>query len=374
MNQPSVPDLDEYARLVREAFDARWLTNFGKLHEEFRARLAALFGTPWVLPVTNATVGLFAVLRALDVRGEVITVPFTFPATYNVLFNLPGVTPVFVDVSAQDFCMRPDRAREAVTSRTAAIVPVHAYGFPCDVKALEAVAHDAGVPLVYDAAPAVGSVLDGRSLASFGDASVVSFHATKVLSTAEGGAIVCRTEALWERCRRFVNFGIEDEDTVSLPGINGKLDEIRAALGILGLDVLEPALARRRVVTERYLAYLEGARLPGIEAPRSVYRREGFRSNYAYFPVLVRRAGSLGRDGLYSKLREAGIVARKYYYPTVLDSPALASLPARYEDVSSARELSRSVICLPVNPHFSDADCDAIIGKFDALVREMVRG
>jgi len=295
------------------------------------------------------------------VSGEVITSPFTFPATYHVLMNLPEVTPVFADVSPEDFCLTPRHAAEAVTDRTAAVLATHAYGFPCDVEGLAEVAAEHRLKLVYDAAPAIGCRIRGASLAGFGDAAVLSFHATKALSTGEGGAIVCRDRETYERCRLQVNFGISGEESVELPGLNGKLDELRAAMGLLGLRRLDVELEARRRVVERYLGFFAARALREIDCRPGLYRRPEVRLGHEYFPVVVSPRPGLDRDLLCARLRSRGVIARKYYFPTVLDRSAYRDVPMRIRDCPAAAFLSRNVLCLPVNQHFGAEDCDEII-------------
>ena len=374
MNQPYVPGTQEFAGALKEVFARKWLTNFGEAHKAFEEGLRRYLGCEHVLPVTNATMGLFTVLRALDVRGEVITTPVTFPATYPVLMNLPDVTPVFVDVSRKDFCISPEAVRAAITPETAAILPVHAYAFPCDVDKLGEIAEESGVKLVYDAAPAIGVKLRGTSIVSFGDASVLSFHATKGLSTGEGGAIVCRTKELYDRCRFFINFGIRSEEEIDLPGLNAKLDEIRSVMGIFALRDVDKGIAARKAVVERYIEFFRSSASKGIVVPYDVFDSPDIEHGYAYFPVVVEPGEALSRDTLYAKLRERGIIARKYYYPTVLDLPIYEKVSMRVEDVTNAAFLSKNVLCLPVNHYFSDSDCDDLIGHVESCLRELGQG
>jgi dTDP-4-amino-4,6-dideoxygalactose transaminase len=371
MNQPMAPDVDALIKLIRRAFGRKWLTNFGELHEAFAAALRKRLGVEHVLPVTNATVGIQTALAALGVSGEVITTPFTFPATYHVLMNMRDTTAVFADVSRDDFCLSPEAVEAAVTPGTSAVLAVHAYGFPCDVEGLARVASRHGLALVYDAAASFGVELGGRSILVWGDASVLSFHATKSLSTAEGGAVVSKTPETHDRCRLFVNFGIRNEDVVELPGVNGKLDEIRSALGIVALRDADVGADRRRRVVERYLDWFRAGRPEGIEIPFGVYERADVKHGWSYFPVVVTGAGRLTRDSLYAGLRARGVVARKYYSPTALDLPFYRTLPARFTETPNAAYLSRHVLCLPVNTHYTDGDCDAVLGLLASALDEL---
>ncbi|MCH7909194.1 MAG: DegT/DnrJ/EryC1/StrS family aminotransferase [Candidatus Hydrogenedentes bacterium] len=360
--------------LVRRAFRASWLTNFGPIHDEFERALSDFLDCEFVLPVTNGTFGLLTILRALGVEGEVITTPYTFPALPHVLFNLDGIRPVFVDVSPHDFNLDPQSVRDAITLETSAIVAAHAYGFPCQVEELQHIADEHGLKLIYDAAPAFGVTCHGKSIASFGDASVFSFHATKVFSTAEGGAIACRDKETYEKCKLFINFGIDGEENIELPGLNGKLDEIRCALGIAGLDVLDETIDRRRQVVEHYLEYFNSADFESISFCRDLFGSDEYQLNYAYFPIVVTPAGALNRDRLYDALRECDIVVRKYYYPTVLDLPMYERLDKRVENVDHAAALSQNTLCLPVNAHFTKADCEHLTARIGECILDVQHG
>jgi len=362
MNQPLVPELEEFMGRVREIFGARWLTNFGRVEEEFQRALQSRLGAPFVLPVTNATFGLFTVLKALGVKGEVLTVPYTFPATYHTLFHLPETRPVFVDVSPESFCIDPEKAEAAITPATTAILAVHAYGFPCDVERLGRIARDRGLALIYDAAPCFGVRLQGASVTRFGDAAVLSFHGTKVFHTAEGGAIVCRDAELLDRCRLFTNFGIRNEWTVETAGLNGKLDEIRSALGLVNLKRVDEGIRSRERVVRSYLDFFRSLAHESIRVNPHLYEDPDVELNYTYFPIVVAPSARLSRDILYRKLRERRIHSRTYYFPTVLDLPVYERYDFRTGDVSNAAYLSRNVLCLPVNPYFDEEDVAYITG------------
>ena len=371
MNQPPSPDSRQFETLVQQIFDSHWWTNFGAIHQQFESALRDFLGCPYVLPVTNATFGLFTILKALDIRGEVITTPLTFPATPHVLFNTPEIQPVFVDVCPEDFCLSPESVRAAITPRTSAILAVHAYGFPCRAGELETIAAENGLKLIFDAAPAFGVRHEGRSVAEFGDASVFSFHATKAFSTGEGGAIVCRDRKVEQWCRRFINFGITGEDSIELPGLNGKMDEFRAALGLVSLSGFPAVVERRRRVVEFYLRNLERGPIKGLTVPSDVFRDRRNDLNYTYFPVVIQNTGVRTRDRVHESLQEEGIVARKYYFPTVLDLPIYEAFEKRIEAVPIARRLSQDVLCLPVNPLFEEDDCAHVINTFRRTVQDL---
>ncbi len=370
MNQSVVPDIDDFIKKIKEIFGSRWLTNFGTFHTKFQKELEKTLESPHILPVTNATFGLFAVMKALDIREEVITVPFTFPATYHVLFNMNEIQPVFVDVSRENFCILPEKVREAVTKNTKAILAVHAYGFPCDIESLKQIANDFRLHLIFDAAPCFGVKIKGRSLSSFGDAAILSFHATKVFNTAEGGAIICEDKEIYERCRLFINFGIQDEETVETAGMNGKLDEIRSAIGLLNLREVDSAISKRKEVVDRYLAFFRNAQFENVHINYQLYENPDLHLNYTYFPIIIYPTRSMNRDILYSKLKESGIYARKYYYPTVLNLSFYEKFHARFEDMTNATFLAQNVLCLPVNPHFNEENCQYIIDHLSSILME----
>lgn len=355
MNQPIVPDPELFAALTGEVFSTRFITNHGKFYQELEGKLKDFLECEYIIPVTNATVGLFTALKVLEIRGEVITVLYTFPATFNILFHFAEITPVFVDISPETYCICPESIRRAITEKTAAILPVHAYGFPCDVDAVDEIARQNDLKVIYDASPSFGVRYGNRSIVTFGDISVLSFHATKLFNTGEGGAIVCRSRDLYEKCRRFINHGIIDEDSFEMSGFNGKLDEIRSIMGVLNLQKVPDAIRRRRNVVESYLAFFDEVGSEQIAIPHSVYARPDTLLNYTYFPII---AGSEDvRDLICEELKKNGIWARKYYYPNPSDMPH-DTLPAgRVEAMPNTRHVSRRVLCLPVNPYFSDSDC-----------------
>jgi dTDP-4-amino-4,6-dideoxygalactose transaminase len=267
-----------------------------------------------------------------------------------------------VDVSPENFCIDPEKAEAAITRDTTAILAVHAYGFPCDVERLSRIARDRGLALIYDAAPCFGVRLKGVSLARFGDAAVLSFHGTKVFHTAEGGAVVCQSAELHDRCRLFTNFGIRNEWTVELAGLNGKLDEIRSALGLVNLKRVADGIRSRERVVRSYLEFFRSGPHESIRVNAHLYENPDVELNYSYFPIVVAPSAGMNRDILYQKLRERRIHSRTYYYPTVLDLPVYDRYDFRTEDVSNAAYLSRNVLCLPVNPYFDEEDIAYITG------------
>jgi dTDP-4-amino-4,6-dideoxygalactose transaminase len=295
-------------------------------------------------------------LQALGIEGEVITTPYSFVATsHALLWN--GLTPVFADIDPLTFNLDPDRIEAAITPSTRAIMPVHCYGTPCDLDRIEAIARKHGLKVIYDAAHAFGVRQDGQSILRRGDLSVLSFHATKVFNTFEGGAIVCRDAAMKQRIDQLKNFGIIDEVTVVAAGINGKMHEVSAAFGLLQLDGIDAAIGKRRDVAAQYRRMLDG--VPGIRCmPEPAHE-----PNYGYFPILVGDGYEGGRDGLYQKLRDAGIHARRYFYPLISEFPMYKGLPsAAPANLPRAAEAARQVLCLPIYPALEHADIERIVG------------
>jgi len=369
VTRPLLPELDTFLEYVRDIFARRWLTNNGRYVQRLESALAAYLGVSQVAAVTNATVGLDLALRALEVEGEVITTGYSFPATYHVLLQNPRLTPVFVDID-EHFCLDPAAVAEQITPRTRAILAVHTYGYPCAVAELGRLAQHHRLPLIYDAAPAFGVTLDGRGIGAYGDLAVFSFHATKVFTTLEGGCIAsgdARPDLL-DRLRLLRNFGIKNEEEIVLFGLNGKMDEMRAAFGLAALPLVEAAIARRRWVVEQYLAYFEALEDEQFAICWDLYRRPDLRLNYAYFPLLIHPSSSLDRDVLYAELRRCGIYARRYFYPTVANSPLYQG---RFDPAGLRRTdyASRHVLCLPVHHEMAAADCAKIIAAVDRVSR-----
>lgn len=367
VTRPLLPDLDTFLEYVRDIFERRWLTNNGRYVQRLEGALATYLGVSQASTVTNATVGLDLALRALEVEGEVITTGYSFPATYHVLLENQRLTPVFVDID-EHFCLDPAAVAEQITPRTRAILAVHTYGYPCAVAELERLAQAHGLRVVYDAAPAFGVTLDGRGIGAYGDLAVFSFHATKVFTTLEGGCITAGNASpqVIERLRLLRNFGIKNEEEVVLFGLNGKMDEMRAAFGLAALPLVEAAIARRRWVVEQYLAYFEALSDEQFAICWDLYRRPDLRLNYAYFPLVVHPSSSLNRDVLYAELRRCGIYARRYFYPTVTTSPIYRGRfdPARLRRTDYA---SRHVLCLPVHHEMTEADCSRVIAALDRV-------
>lgn len=365
VTQPNLPPLEEFIPYLQRIWDSRQLTNNGPFHQQLEAALADYLGVEHLSLFANGTLALVTALQALRISGEVITTPYSFVATaHALLWN--GIQPVFVDVAPGSCNLDPARIEEAITPATRAILPVHCYGTPCQVDAIERIADTYGLKVIYDAAHAFGVRQEGASILRHGDLSVLSFHATKVFNTFEGGAIVCPDARIKQRIDYLKNFGFADEVTVVAPGINGKMNEVSAAFGLLQLNHTTDALAARQRIHARYQAALAG--IPGLSllAPAP-----GVEWNYAYCPAFI-DAGVFphSRDAVYHALQQQGIMTRRYFYPLVSEFPMYRGMasaaPAR---LANAHALSRQVLCLPVYPALAEDTQDAIIAALCTLAR-----
>jgi dTDP-4-amino-4,6-dideoxygalactose transaminase len=356
VTRPELPSLDEFIPYLKEIWDSRILTNGGPFHEQFEQQLCDFLGVKHIALFANCTIGLITALQALRISGEVITTPYSFVATaHSLLWN--GIKPVFVDIDPVTLNLDPDKIEAAITPQTTAIMPVHCYGHPCDVERIQAIADTYGLKIIYDAAHAFGVQLHGGSVLSHGDLSVLSFHATKVFTTFEGGAIVCPDEKTRQRINHLKNFGFAGETTVVAPGINGKMSEFNAALGLLQLKGIEQALAKRKAIDERYRTGLKGQ--PGIDCIQPSGEKYG---NYAYFPILIQPDYPLSRDALYEKFRAENIFVRRYFYPLISDFPMYRGLPsAAHSNLPIARRIAQQVLCLPIYPGLAAAEIDRVL-------------
>lgn len=353
VTQPDLPPIEEVIDSLREIWDKRILTNGGPFHQRFEQALCDHLGVEHLSLFTNGTLALVTALQALRISGEVITTPYSFVATaHALLWN--GIRPVFVDVDPRTLNIDPARIEAAITPQTTAILPVHVYGQPCDVDAIQRIADTYNLRVIYDAAHAFG-VRDAAgqcSIARHGDLTMLSFHATKVFNTFEGGALVCPDVKIKRRVDHLKNFGFTDEVTVVAPGINGKMTEFNAALGLLQLGRVPGVLARRRAIADRYREMLAGvAGLRLLFADASVVTNDG------YFPVLVGPEYPIDRDRLYWRLREHGIHGRRYFYPLISDFPMYRGLPsAAHANLPVAVDAAARVLCLPIYPDLPVAD------------------
>jgi dTDP-4-amino-4,6-dideoxygalactose transaminase len=356
VTRPSLPELEDFIPSLREIWDSKILTNGGPFHEKFEQKLCEYLGVKQIALFANATIGLVTALQALRITGEVITTPYSFVATaHSLLWN--GIKPVFVDIDPHTLNLDPSKIEAAITPQTTAIMPVHVYGHPCDVDAIQAIADTYGLKVIYDAAHAFGVQCHCGSVLQHGDLAVLSFHATKVFTTFEGGAIVCPDEKSRQRINYLKNFGFADEVTVVAPGINGKMSEFNAALGLLQLKNIDAALAERQVIDERYRAGL--ADVAGIRCLQSAGE---MRANYAYFPILVQPDYPLARDELYQKMRDQGIYVRRYFYPLISDFPMYRGLPsAAHSNLPVAKKMAAQILCLPIYPGLPHDQVDRVL-------------
>jgi len=356
ISKPDLPDLEAYTELLRDIWDRKYLTNFGKYHEQLEDALCACLRCENLSLFCNGTIALQVGLQALEITGEVITTPFTFPATTHAI-HWNHCQPVFCDIDPATFCLDPATLEAAITPETSAILPVHVYGRPCDVEAIQTIADAHGLKVLYDAAHTFGVKLEnGHNLLDYGDISMLSFHATKVFNTVEGGALVTPDPSLKKRIDSLLNFGIADEVTVIGPGTNGKMNELSAAFGLLVLKDIDRAIAARGAVDARYREILKD--VPGLTIPDLA---AGTVHNYAYFPILVEPEFGIGRDEVFVKLRERDILARPYFYPLSSNIDTYRHLPSAAEDnLPVANAVARSVLCLPIYSTLALSDVDRI--------------
>lgn len=362
VTRPTMPSLEEYSKRLQSVWDQQWLTNEGELHNELERRLAEYLGVDYLSLFCNGTIALMVALQTLRVNGgEVITTPFTFPATAHVL-HWNRIRPVFCDIEEKTFNLDPKRIEQLISPETKAIMPVHVYGFPCDVEAIGAIADNHGLKVVYDAAHAFGVRYRDRSILEYGDISMLSFHATKLFTTGEGGALVCESEAQKQRVGFLKNFGISGEEAVIGPGINGKMNEFQAAFGLLQLEGVDEEIEKRGRLDKIYRDSLND--VPGISFPEPTPEVV---FNYAYFPVLVdEEQYGMSRDELYGLLREFNVYARKYFYPLCSHYSCYSALPsAAPGNLPVAERISQQVLCLPIYGSMKEetaAGIAAIIG------------
>ncbi|AJZ89998.1 aminotransferase [Klebsiella michiganensis] len=345
VTSPLLPPLEEFLPYMEKIWKNRILTNGGEFHQQLEQALAEYLGVKYVCLFSNGTLALLTALQALRVTGEVITTPYSFVATsHTLLWN--RLTPVFADIDPKTFNINPDRVEELITPQTTAIMPVHCYGIPCEVDKLQQIADIYGLKVIYDAAHAFGVRQNGMSILNHGDLSVLSFHATKVFNTFEGGAIICHDERTKQRIDYLKNFGFAGETRVVAPGINAKMNEMEAAFGLLQLQHIDNALAARAAIYQRYCEKLTG--VPGLTYfdPKG-----GFEWNNAYFPLLVEKEYPLSRDELYDSLKEEGIYSRRYFYPLISSFAMYRHLPtAEATHLPYANEIAEKILCLPIYP------------------------
>lgn len=360
VTSPLLPSLEEFSGMLRQIWDSKWITNNGQFHRQLERELAEYLKVPCISLFTNGTLPLITALQALRITGEVITTPYSFVATTHSLW-WNGIKPVFVDVDPSNCGIDPSKIEAAITPKTTAIMPVHCYGKPCDTKAIQEVADKYGLKVIYDAAHAFGVEVGGESILKAGDMSTLSFHATKVYNTIEGGALVMRDEQTKKRIDYLKNFGFANETTVVAPGINSKMDEVRAAYGILNLRQVDSAISARQKVADRYRQALRD-----VEGVAFFDDMPGVRHNYSYFPVFI-DAEKFGktRDELYFQMKEAGVLGRRYFYPLISEFSTYRGLPsATRENLPNAYRLADTVLCLPMHHDLSSEDINRVLNFF----------
>jgi dTDP-4-amino-4,6-dideoxygalactose transaminase len=360
VTSPLLPDLNEFNQALQEIWNSKWITNNGSFHKKLESALCEYLKVPYISLFTNGTLPLLTALQALRITGEVITTPYSFVATtHSIWWN--NCKPVFVDIDPMTGNIDPDCIEAAITPKTSAIMPVHVYGQPCDTKRIQEIADKYGLKVIYDAAHAFGVEVDGESVLNAGDMSTLSFHATKVYNTLEGGALVMHDEQTKKRIDYLKNFGFAGETEVVAPGINSKVDEVRAAYGLLNLKQVDQAIANRQKVAQKYRAALRN--VPGI---RFFDDMPGVRHNYSYFPIFI-NAEEFGmtRDELYFKMKADNVLGRRYFYPLISTFSTYRGLPsAAPENLPVATRLANEVICLPMHHELSDEDINRVLSYF----------
>lgn len=357
VTSPLLPDLGEFSEYLKQIWDNQWLTNNGTFHQQLEKALAEYLKVPYVSLFTNGTLPLITALQAMHISGEVITTPYSFVATTHALW-WNGIKPVFVDIDPNTGDIDPNKIEAAITSRTTAILPVHVYGKPCDVDAIKNIADKYGLKVLYDAAHAFGVEVDGKSILNAGDMSTLSFHATKVFNTIEGGAMVMHDEKTKKRIDYLKNFGFADEVTVVGPGINAKMDEIRSAYGLLNLRKVDAAIEARHQVAMKYRKALR--KIEGISFFDDM---PGVRHNYSYFPIFVDEDKyGMSRDALYFKMKDHKVWGRRYFYPLISDFSIYRGLEsAEAKNLPNAHKMANSVICLPMHHALCEDDVQRVL-------------
>lgn len=361
VTQPFLPPLEEFVPYLEQIWEKKILTNAGPFHQQLEAALCEHLGVKHISLFANGTIALVTALQALQIKGEVITTPYSFVATaHSLLWN--GIKPVFVDIDPKSLNLDPARIEAAITPQTSAIMPVHVYGNPCDVDAIEAIAKRHKLQVIYDAAHAFGVNCHCGSVLAHGDLSVLSFHATKVFNTFEGGAIVCPDAETKRHIDHLKNFGFVNETTVVEAGINGKMSEINAAFGLLQLKHIDTVLDARKKIDQNYRQALQG--MPGISCVESIAQSG---ANFGYFPILIGPEYPQTRDALYEKLKAQNVYARRYFYPLISDFPMYRQLPSSApQNLPVATKVANSVLCLPIYPALGSAE--------QQLVIDLIRG
>ncbi|MGB4205604.1 MAG: DegT/DnrJ/EryC1/StrS family aminotransferase [Bacteroidales bacterium] len=346
VTQPYLPPLEEFIPYLEEIWESKWLTNNGQFHQKLEQALCEYLGVKYISLFSNGTLALITALQTNKINGEVITTPFSFVAsTHSLWWN--GIKPVFCDIEPDTFNIDPDRIESLITPKTTAIMPVHVYGNPCNVQRIKEIADVYGLQVIYDACHAFDVEINGESICNWGDLSAMSFHATKVYNTFEGGAIICHDEKTKKRIDYLKNFGFAGETKVIAPGINAKMNEVQAAFGLLQLKYVGQAIEKRKIIAEKYRENLAGR-----DGLKLLYDMPGVKHNYAYFPILIKKNEyGKSRDEVYELLKTNGIYTRRYFYPLISQFPAYRSLEsASTRNLPVASEIAEQVLCLPIYP------------------------
>lgn len=357
VTSPLLPSLDEFQEYLKDIWDRKWLTNNGTYHQKLEKALADYLKVPYVCLFTNGTLPLLCALQALRITGEVITTPYSFVATTHTLW-WNNIKPVFVDIDPATCNIDPNKIEAVITPQTTAIMPVHVYGKPCDTERIQEIADKYGLKVIYDAAHAFGVEVNGKSILEAGDISTLSFHATKVYNTIEGGALICHDEKTKQRIDYLKNFGFADEITVIGPGINGKMDEVRSAYGLINLKQVDSAIAARQRVANIYRNALRN--VAGISFMDDM---PGVRHNYSYFPIFVdKEKYGMTRDELYFKMKDQGVWGRRYFYPLISEFSTYRGLKSsRPENLPNAHKMADTVICLPMHHALAEEETNRVI-------------
>lgn len=357
VTSPLLPSLEDFIPYLQDIWNRKWLTNNGYYHNELERTLCEYLKVPYISLFTNGTLPLITALQAMRITGEVITTPYSFVATTHAIW-WNGITPIFVDIDSKTCNLDPDKIEAAITPRTTAIMPVHCYGIPCDIDRIQGIADKYGLKIIYDAAHAFGVEVNGKSILEAGDMSTLSFHATKVFNTVEGGALIMHDEQTKKRIDYLKNFGFAGETEVVAPGINSKMDEIRAAYGLLTLKEVDKSIEKRRQVAVKYREALQNVN--GIDFFDD---KVGVKQNYSYFPILVdAEKYGMTRDELYLKMKSLDVFGRRYFYPLISTFSTYRGLAsARSENLPVANKLANEVICLPMHHLLGDKDIERII-------------
>lgn len=357
VTQPSLPPIQEFIPYLEKIWENKWLTNNGPFHQELEKKLAEFLGVKYISLFANGTLALITALQQLRITGEVITTPFSFVATAHSLW-WNNIQPIFVDIEPKYLNIDPEKIESAITPHTTAIMPVHVYGNPCNVTRIQEIAQKHNLKVIYDSAHAFGVKLDGGSILNYGDLSVLSFHATKVYNTFEGGAIICNDEMTKLQIDQLKNFGFVNETTIAAPGINSKMNEVQAAFGLLQLKYVDANIKKRRMIAQTYRCELEN--IKGLSFLKDI---PNVTHNYSYFPVLIDKDKfGISRDDLYIKLKTEGVFSRRYFYPLISNLPTYKSLlSASQENLPVANVVAEKVICLPIFDSLSIADVKRVI-------------